>query len=40
MKNSTLVTRLIAAAVLLAMLAYGGFHAYRFFTDPYSTAVA
>lgn len=40
MKTSTLAIRITLAVIFLAMLAYAAFHAYRFFTDPYTTSVA
>lgn len=40
MKSSSLATKLIIAALFLAILAYAGFYTVQFFTDPYRTTVA
>lgn len=40
MKNSSLGTKLLMAAVTLALLAYFGFQAYDYFSDPFTTTVA
>ena len=40
MKNSTLATKLMVAAMFLALLAYFGVNLAAYFTDPYTTTVA
>lgn len=40
MKNSTLATKLMVAAIFLALLAYFGMNLANYFTDPYTTTAA
>lgn len=40
MKNSTLATKLMLAAIFLTVLIYFGVNLAAYFTDPYTTTVA
>ena len=40
MKNSTLASRLMMAAILLTVLAYFGLNLAAYFNDPYTTTTA